>query len=220
MKRIFLFLAAISLLVACSGEESNSEAETKQSSEANDVKPKAPERQGWKGSLYGDVESVTISEYDLKEKFGEVVKGDLEERVVGRFNEKGDVIEGAEYNSDGSLDEKIIYKYDSKGNEIERAEYNSDGSLDDKLIYKYDSKGNKIEQAFYNSDGSLNEKIIYKYDSKGNEIERARYNSDGSLDRKLIYKYDSKGNIIECTKYRGEIMTPEDLTEYKIVYRK
>ena len=194
MKRIFLFLAAISLLVACSGEESNSEAETKQSSEANDVKPKAPERQGWKGSLYGDVESVTISEYDLKERFGEEVKGDLKDRYIYKFNERGDVIEKARYNSDGSLDEKIIYKYDSKGNQI--------------------------EEAFYTSGGSLDWKYIYKYDSNGNQIEGAHYNSDGSLYRKLIYKYDSKGNIIECTKYRGEIMIPEGLDEYIIVYRK
>ena len=131
MKRLFL-LAAVTFIVACN------------SLSTTDVKIVVPQRQGWDNEipLYGDVESVTISEYGVEDKFGEVVKGDLESRVIVKFNEKGDVIEGTQYNSDGSLDSKYIYKY------------------------------------------------------------------------------DSKGNIIECTKYRGEIMIPEGLYEYIIVYRK
>ena len=141
MKRIFLFLATISLLVACSGGESNTETSTNTA-----PNPKAPERQGWDWDanypLYGDVEEVTISEYKLLEKFGEEVKGDLKDRYIYKFNERGDV------------------------------------------------------------------------------IEKARYNSDGSLKWKDTYKYDSKGNQIECNSYRGEIMIPEGLDEYIIVYRK
>ena len=38
---------------------------------------------------------------------------------------------------------KLICKYDSKGNKIEWAYYNPDGSLYWKRTYKYDAKGNK-----------------------------------------------------------------------------
>ena len=183
MKRIFLFLTALFLFTSYSI-----------------AKPKAPERQGWDNyPLYGDVEEVTISEYELSEKFGEEVKGNLSSKELYKFNERGDVIEAARYNSDGEL-------YDLYGNA--------------KAIYKYDSNGNEIEEADYNSDGELFWKKNSKYDSKGNQIEWAHYNSDGELRWKIIPKYDSMGNLIEGKKYESAIMIPRELTEYKIVYRK
>ena len=70
-----------------------------------------------------------------------------------------------------SFDE-AIYTYDQKGNRIEEAYYDSDGSLRSKSIYAYDEKGNCIEWAIYNSDGSLNNKnaYIYEIDPIGNWI--------------------------------------------------
>ena len=161
-------------------------------------KQEAPRRQGWHdlklGHLYGDVESVTFTEYDVADKFGEIVKGECREKSVYKFNLKGDVVEMAVYNGDGSLKEKKVYKYDSQGNEVEWAKYNGDGSLDRKNIYKYDSQGNEIEFAVYNCDDSLRSKYLYKYDSQGNRIEEVHYKS--------------------------AIMIPSYMTERIIVYRK
>jgi hypothetical protein len=61
--------------------------------------------------------------------------------------------------------------------------------------------------------------ILYKYDSTGNQIEWASYDTDESVIGKFLYKYDSEGNIIEKTYYKGEIMEPQSITEYEIVYR-
>ncbi|MBQ5647693.1 MAG: hypothetical protein IIV16_01055, partial [Alistipes sp.] len=174
MKKTILFVVSLSLL-AVSACTSN----------------KAPERQGWDnegyGPLYGNVESVTFIEYNLAEKFGEIIKDGIGYKEVYKFNQQGDVIEEVDYNSDGSLRWKHLYKYDSKGNMIEEASYRGDGSLERKDLYKYDSKGNKIEWAYYNCDGSLREKYLYKYDSKGNMIEEASYRGDGSLYYKYLY---------------------------------
>ncbi|MBO5692983.1 MAG: hypothetical protein J6R74_03490 [Tidjanibacter sp.] len=162
-------------------------------------KAPAPYRQGWDSHwadprpLYGNVESVVYTEYKLKDYFGEIVKGDLNDKAVFKFK-RGDVID-------------------------EKAEYDSDGSQKWKNLYKYDSVGNEIEWARYDSDGSLDWKDIYKYDSAGNKIEEARYNSDGSLDYKDIYKYDSKGNVVEKISYKTDIMIPQYIREYKITYR-
>ena len=108
----------------------------------------APERNGWiephcEGSrslqpLYGDVESVDLIRYGTKYSF--------------KFNQRGDVVEYVEYESDGSLRDKTLYEYDSQGNLIEYASYNSDGSLGSKYLYKYDSQGNPIEMVEYRSD--------------------------------------------------------------------
>ena len=239
MKRLFL-LSAIALVAICSSSCGSSLIDTP-------PKPEAPERQGWgkHSPLYGDVESVVETMYKLEEKFGEVVRGDILGCYKYYFNDAGDVIEDARYNSygslssksiykydssgnmiesawydsDGSLFYKYIYKYDSSGNMIEEASYESDGSLGGKAIYKYDSSGNKIEGAWYRSDGLLFHKYIYKYDSSGNRIEEAWYDSDGSLFWKFIYKYDSSGNRIEAIGCGGEALIPESLTVYEITYR-
>ena len=151
----------------------------------------APKRQGWSGDpLYGNVESVTITEYSLKDSLGVLSRSKIEEKVCYNFNESGDVTEKTEYKSDGSLRWKNTYKYDTKGNNTEDAWYTSAGSLSGKYTFKYDTKGNNTEKAVYTSDGSLREKYIYKYDTKGNKTETALYKSDGSLDWKHIHKYN------------------------------
>ena len=203
MKRPILFIALAALLVAtsCAGSGSDSKP----------AKKEAPERKGWSGgSLYGDVESVTITRYKLSDKFGEVVK-DIDtdySKEVYKFNSNGDVEEYSEYNAfSGALDCKSLYKYDSQGNMIEEAEYNSDGSLRWKHLDKYDSQGNLIEQAYYNSDGWLKGKSLYKYkyDTQGNEIEQACYYVGVFDDNyKYISKYDSQGNKIEVARYDSD----------------
>ena len=77
MKRTFLFIALAALFVATSYAGSNSGL----GSGSTSTKKEAPERQGWFGSpLYGDVESVTITNYNLSDKFGEIVKENMGER--------------------------------------------------------------------------------------------------------------------------------------------
>ena len=120
----------------------------------------APKRHGWgeDGPLYGNVESVTVTKYSLKDSFGVISRSKINSKSCYKFKESGDVTEEASYKSDGSLSHKFIYKYDKKGNLTEWATYNSDGSLRTKCIYeKYDSKGNRTEETQY--DGSSLDRI-------------------------------------------------------------
>ncbi len=212
MKRLFL-LSAFALVAICSSAYGSSLIGTP-------TKPEIPERQGWWEDfpLYGDVESVVMTEYKLKKKFGKVVRGGIRGCQKYYFNDAGDVIEYARYKSNGSLDYKWIDKYYSSGRRIESARYNSACFLFFEFIPKYDSSGNMIEEECYLYD-LLFWKFIYKYDSSGNMIEKAMYRSDGWLVNKYIYKYDSRGNMIEATEYRGEALIPKLLTVYEITYR-
>ena len=152
----------------------------------------APKRQGWDYKyktpltpLYGNVESLTITEYSLKDSLGVLSRSKIEVKNCFNFNESGDVTERAKYNSDGSLNDKFIYKYDKKGNMTEYAWYKSDGSFIHKYIYKYDKKGNMTEIASYNLFGLLSRERIYEYDKKGNKIKEVWYNSDGSFVKRI-----------------------------------
>jgi hypothetical protein len=115
----------------------------------------APKRNGWRDwmdrpmePLYGNVESVTVTSYFLKDSSG-VLSRSESFKLCYNFNESGDVTERVQYTSDGSLYWREIYKYDTKGNKTEAAEYKSDGSLSVKYTYKYDAQGNVTEKTEY-----------------------------------------------------------------------
>ena len=136
MKRTTLFL----LLVAFAGCLT-----------AYPQKKEAPKRQGWNdyhdyGPLYGNVESITITRYELTDKFGEITKEEVREKEFYKFNLKGNVVEQYKYDRVGSQNYKYLNKYDSQGNKIEKASHNADGALYWKTLYKYDSQGNCIEE--------------------------------------------------------------------------
>ena len=79
MKRLFFVITLVVICCSCGS-----------SSKGSSLKPEHPKRQGWDlFELYGDVESVVVTEYELKEKFGEVVRGDMERCERYYFNEAG-----------------------------------------------------------------------------------------------------------------------------------
>jgi hypothetical protein len=222
MKRLFLItLVAICCSCGSSSKQKPQSVTPSTTDSQSDLssKPEPPVRQGWYlGSLYGDVKSVTLTEYKLVDKFGEIVRDDVERCEKYYFNAVGNVTGVDSYHSDGSLWNKRIYKYDASGNLIEDAWYDSDGSLRNKQIYKYNTLGNKIEYVHYNSDGSLYLRYTYKYNDLGNKIEEDEYDSD-VLSKKTFYNYDSRGNLIEMTEYSGNALIPTIQTVFEITYR-
>lgn len=189
MKRIFLFVMAATMLVACSKNET-------------------PKRQGWleETPLYGNVEKVTKSEYTAVEKFGDIDKKEQLNEYEYKFNEVGDVIEGISSDASSTLVWKEVYEY-ANGNKILWTKYGADGKLynsiisDVKQTVKYDDNGKCIEVSAYSTFGSLVWKEKYKYDEDGNCIEIAKYNGSGSLDEKYVKKYDENGYCTENAKY-------------------
>ena len=102
-----------------------------------------PERQNWDNEsmpLYGDVESITLTEYGLSLRFGEICREEARARNVAMFNEAGDATEFTVYYGDGSVDEKHVYTYDSERCPIEDQCYGSGGSLMYKSICEYDPR--------------------------------------------------------------------------------
>lgn len=147
-------------------------------------------------NLKGKVHLVTTVRYKAVEKFGEIEKDSIVQKSTSKFNEEGNEIENADYNSDGSLNTKTIFKYDKAENILEECSYNSNGNLSSKIIYTYDNKGKKKESnSYYESDGKL--ASSNKYDENGNDIEWSFYLSSGKLMNKVTYKFDDKGNKTE-----------------------
>ena len=169
MKRLFMFLAVAGLATSCSlfsGGE--------------------PERYGWNEAtpLYGDVASVKIINYVLKDNFGAVVKDGVNWSKEYKFNEAGDVIERLEFGYSGYLRDKYTFGYDENGNLLDESSFDSEGQLDTKFAYKNDENGNPIERTICYADGTIGGRETYKYDEAGNMIEKAEYDAFKEKQRK------------------------------------
>ena len=73
------------------------------------------EKAGYKGR----VKSVKHSNFKITEKFGEPVTESFGSVTVAKYDEKGNQLEGSEYDASRKLTSKEIYKCDKKGNKIE-----------------------------------------------------------------------------------------------------
>jgi hypothetical protein len=182
------------------------------------------EENDWtKDNLKGKVKSYTEFSYKAVERFSDIEKVNREREnsweydIQKKYDQKGNMIEKNELDSDGSLLKKEIFKYNDELKMIESNVFYSDGSLKEKIAYKYDEKSNKVQMSSYDSDGSLIMKHTYMYDKKGNMSEDNIY-YEGRLLRKHIYIYDEKGNMIEendINSFKSEL----DPTSSKHTYK-
>ncbi len=88
-------------------------------------------------------------------------------------------------------------RYDEAGNKIEQANYNSDNSLLFKIVYSYNSTGKLVEQIHFDANESLLFKTVYEYDRDGRLIEQKSFRSDASLETTLRPVYTAEGLRIE-----------------------
>ena len=163
----------------------------------------APKRHGWDNEtpLYGDVDSLTITTYDLIVEDGEAVR--LKKKVSNtyHFNNRGDVTivftndslcsDYYEYNLRGDVESHsfIVYPFGDNDFYVIKV-YN----------YKYNSKGQLIEEysaATWNYDADS--QTHYQYNDKGQLIEEycSWHIHDSWGDDTLSYKYNSIGQLTE-----------------------
>ncbi len=216
MKRIFLLLTFALVAAGCSFSS----------------KPKAPERQGgWDDEhpLYGDVDSVIIISYDLYQLFDINVPRCVENLMIFRFNDAGDVVESLEYrwlsNYHTSSSARETYEYDSDGNMTKRHRYGKTESDENfepmsKFAYKKGKQNNSVEVTLLSYDPNDSSKYeesrskeVSQYDNQGNLIERATYDLEGSLKWKYTYKYNAKGDMTEEAHYSSD-----GSLEYKYIH--
>ena len=116
--------------------------------------------------------------------------------------------------------QKTTHVYNDKGQLIERAEYDSYGELIQKNTYKYDEKGQRTEQQGHNRDGSLAFLTKFVYNSLGECVQSTTFNRKGEETSKLIqqYKVDANKNWTNLTQYSNGKATY--ITERIIEYHK
>lgn len=168
----------------------------------------------------------------------------LAKKTILRYDAEGNAIEESRFYSSGAAYSRRFFKYDTNGNRIEELDINGNpqhkckydswgnrveiesydgiGRIEKRYEYEYNANGDVIRLSLYN--GYNNElqgeaSYSYVYDSAGNRIEKSKYYYHGPLEDKYVWKYDAMGNVIEETYFIGDIMAPQYIIEYDIVYR-
>lgn len=139
--------------------------------------------------------------YDRKSnliEYNDYLGKKLNQKTIFIYDENGNEVEEAIYDSKDNLKNKWTKKYDAKGNLVESIHYFANGKIDSKTIYKNDTKNNVIEEIITDSNNSLLSEEYSKYDIDGNKIEvKMNVPSYGGMKVKTVYKYDNRGNIVE-----------------------
>lgn len=104
------------------------------------------------------------------------------------------------YSQEGKLYQRVVYKYDEKGNNIAQYSYSGEGGSQGIELFKYDHKGNLVE-SHDRGTGDSGSVYTVRYSDKG-ALLTAHHEFDGNsfFTKDYIYgqvKYDKTGNWIE-----------------------
>ena len=91
----------------------------------------------------GDATSITDTIWNVSEKFGEVVKDDINQVVKTNFNDNGNVIDYTVYDSYGKVKEKTVQKWN--GSDIDEIfNYDEDGKQ--QFHWKYYIENDRVQK--------------------------------------------------------------------------
>ena len=184
-----------------------------------------------KNNLFGDVQQITINRYGAETKFGDVVKGKLQQNVILTLNTSGNIEASDVTYYYGAADSsevhnnKFSFQYDSEGHNVKTTsvkdpknytlkKYKGDllveeddidsGKLNSRTKYVYNSDNLASEINVYDGGGKFTRKRKLIYNDKGLASEIQSYKSTGELDFKFVVTYDDKGNSLTEKQTAGE----------------
>ena len=176
-------------------------------------------------------------------------RGFLESRTYRKYeyetNEQGQTVKILIYNDQHYLVEKIILRYNEKGNVIEQIVQEPGGNIVGKELNDYDLSGKLVEHSRYGQDGVKLKSVKYFYGPNGKkevetnvefvrdtgEFREIKYNFTYGGDGKLVemndklfrtyYFYDDLNNLAEAVKFLIDTGrdSSQDFLVAKTVYR-
>ncbi len=108
------------------------------------------------------------------------------------YDDKGELIEKAEYTKEGILKKLTKKKLNNLGDVVEEEEYDEKNNLKEKTVIKYNALGDKKEELVYDANKKLVKKHVYLYDTKGLKTERKTLDPAGKLVSSKKYTYTFK----------------------------
>lgn len=190
-----------------------------------------------KFGLNKNVQSVQVKTYEAENKFGEIMKGDIDENnYIAVFNENGNLTSITRFDEDGDLSSKKVYEYNDDNLCTKQSIYNWDGYLIYAIEQVYDGKnlvkknehlswsgdetteykfnGDAIQEHIRYTDGEISETAKYLESSSTRQVYVA-YDNEGNETIKVQNEYDKDGNLIKYTITKGAEETTATYTYNK-----
>ena len=241
MKKAFLILTGISLLLCACGGKDKKQKSTSSNLTATIAAGVTNDLQ--KERIRGNVDSIRQRVYWCLEKFGRMEKGKLQNLpqhdFLKLYNNAGFLIEETHYNSENKitsikkityndvnmpqteeiykgvdLDERIAYTYDA--NKLAKKEiFDKDDKLKEKTEYiYYPDTGLLMDEDWYKGE-IFSVKYVYLYENYLIN-EKQKYWSGGSLAQKEYYRYNEAEELItyNSEKYQNKQVNFDKLIEY------
>lgn len=158
-------------------------------------------------NLKGKVQTLCIKNYDAKESFGELTKGDLKDSIIVIFSKDGKREQIIENDINGEIS-KSLFTYE--GNIVTEDIYKND-SLYRKHVTTYTDFGEIEKEIFYDATGKMKWCEDYIYSNK-RQLEEKNISDDEGLWRKYKnYEFNDKGLVKKVKKYNktGELVEIE-----------
>lgn len=238
MKRLFIFMLSIMLiLTACGGENAENPTETQAPTYSNEG-PEGILDDDAPTTVYKLVRVVSVDEEGVEQWHREFIydangfcteeseissAGTVTYRNVNTPNAQGQTASTLVTEASG-MTYTIEYQYDDRGNMISQSNY-VDGECVDSTQYTYDDHGNYLTlQQYYFQDLIMDYRFEYTYDAQGNQLTRDEY-MNGELLSHVEMVYDDQGREIssQSTVAGGAsqsrtVSTWEGLTETREYY--
>lgn len=119
-----------------------------------------------------------------------------------RYDGSGNVLEEAEFKSDGSVVKKELNKYNKASEKTEHIIY-AGAAVKKKVVTIYNAENVKIGEEEYDPAGKLLKKEVFSFNSLGDKVSEIKIDGNGKLLEKAIYVYNSKGLKSEKKVYDG-----------------
>lgn len=120
------------------------------------------------------------------------------------YNKNGDLIEDEQADALGNILEKTVFVYDDKGRNTVQTIYGSDGQVIEKNFLKqYDKNDNSQLIEKYDKNDSLIVTYTYEYNEKGEETKSIIYDGVGQIIRQSMATLDANGDQVMYEVYEG-----------------
>jgi hypothetical protein len=158
-----------------------------------------------KGKLYSTTVYTFNETGNLMEETKDAVdrwsKEETKTKIIYKYDDNGHLIERNTVKN-GNLVNKLLYTYNEKGIKSGYTEFFSDGSIQGKQDFKIDDNGHKTASLWYGRGGTLLEnKLYYKYDNKGNQTECSTADKNGKIYGTDYFTYNESGKLVELKKF-------------------
>lgn len=164
--------------------------------------------------IYGKVKVMKITNYQVREENGKIVKGNeftVEDRNTYHNMEP---TFAEEYNPSGIILKSV--SYDENGKVTSYVTVESSGKIMNKITYyradtayaygKTTYNANNLEEVkYYNpKNDTLYMSIKYEYDQNGNRIKQQTFNYKGESGAYTLYKYNDRGFLIQTAGFNKD----------------